>query len=62
MTTIALPVLCTGELKSRFSHSMAHNYVNGWLVDLIFNVPVKEFSVMLGQSHHFLGITSTIGE
>ena len=31
----------------------------GWLVDLILNVPVNIFSVMLGQSHRFLGITST---
>ena len=23
------------------------------LVDLIFNVPVNNFSVMLGRSHHF---------
>ena len=29
---------------------------------LIFNVPVNNFSVMLGRSHRFLGITSTIGE
>ena len=33
-----------------------------WLVDLILNVPVNNFSVMLGRSHHFLGITSTFGE
>ena len=24
MSTIALPVLCTGELKSRFTHDEAH--------------------------------------
>ena len=34
----------------------------GWLVALIFNVPVNNFSVMLGRSQHFLGITSTFGE
>ena len=34
----------------------------GWLVDLIFNVPVNNFSVMLGRNHHFLGITSTFEE
>ena len=34
----------------------------GWLVDLIFKVPVNNFSVMLGRSHQFLGITSTFGE
>ena len=31
------------------------------LVVLILNVPVNNFSVMLGRSHHFLGITSTFG-
>ena len=31
----------------------------GWLVDLILNVLVNNFSVMLGRSHRFLGITST---
>ena len=31
------------------------------LVYLMFNVPVNNFSVMLGRSHHFLGITSTFG-
>ena len=36
---------------------------NSWLVGrLIFNVPVNTFSVMLGRSHRFLGITSTFGE
>ena len=25
----------------------------------MLNIPVNNFSVMLGQSHHFLGITST---
>ena len=34
----------------------------GWLVDLIINVPVNKFSVMLGRSHRFLGITNTFGE
>ena len=29
---------------------------------LRFNVPVNNFSVMSGQSHRFLGITSTFGE
>ena len=29
------------------------------LVCLMLNVPVKNFSVMLGLSHSFLGITST---
>ena len=33
----------------------------GWLV-LMLNVPVNNFSVMFGQSHCFLGITSTFGE
>ena len=36
--------------------------VTGWLVDLIFNVPVNNFSVMLGRSQGFLGIISTFGE
>ena len=31
----------------------------GWLVDMILSVPVNNFSVMLGRSHRFLGITST---
>ena len=34
----------------------------GWLDDFILNVRVNNFSVMLGRSHHFLGITSTLGE
>ena len=34
----------------------------GWLVGwLILNAPVNIFSVMLGRSHRFLGITSTFG-
>ena len=32
------------------------------LVDLILNVPVNSFSVMMGRSQRFLGITSTFGE
>ena len=34
-------------------------FVACWLVDLILNVPVNNFSLMLGRSHRFLGITST---
>ena len=30
-----------------------------WFVCLMLNIPVNNFSVMLGQSHRFLGITST---
>ena len=34
----------------------------GWFwFGLMLNVPVNNFSVMLGQSHHFLGIASTQG-
>ena len=32
------------------------------LVHLILNVPVNNFTVMLGRGHRFLGITSTFGE
>ena len=32
------------------------------LVHLILNVPVNNFSVVLGQGHRFLGITNTFGE
>ena len=32
------------------------------LVHLILNVPVTNFTVMLGRGHRFLGITSTFGE
>ena len=32
------------------------------LVHLILNVPVNNFTVILGQGHRFLGITSTFGE
>ena len=28
---------------------------------LMLNIPVNNFSVMLGRSHRFLGITSTFG-
>ena len=31
------------------------------LFGLMLNVPVNNFSVMLGRSHRFLGITSTLG-
>ena len=30
-------------------------------VSYLLNVPVHNFSVMSGWSHHFLGITSTLG-
>ena len=30
--------------------------------ELVLNVPVNDFSVMLGRSHRSLGITSTFGE
>ena len=32
-----------------------------FLVCLKLNVPVNNFSVMLGRSHRFLGISSTLG-
>ena len=32
---------------------------NGFWFGLMFKVPVNNFSVMLGRSHRFLGITST---
>ena len=32
------------------------------LVNLILNVPVNNFTVMLGRGRRFLGITSTFGE
>ena len=32
---------------------------NGYWFGLVLNVPVNNFSVMLGRSHRFLGITST---
>ena len=31
------------------------------LVCLMLNIPVNNFSIMLGRSHRFLGITSTFG-
>ena len=33
-----------------------------FLVHLILNVRVNNFTVMLGRGHRFLGITSTFGE
>ena len=33
-----------------------------FLVCLKLNVPVNNFSVMLGRSHRFLGITSTLAQ
>ena len=33
-----------------------------WLVGLQFDVPVNNFSVMLGRSHRFLGIYQYLGE
>ena len=39
-------------------HRRRHKF---WFV-LMFNVPVNNFSVLLGLSHRFLGITSTFRE
>ena len=50
-----------GQVSSKFA-AAKNGQVSSWLVDLILNVPVNNFSVMLGRSHHFLGITSTFGE
>ena len=41
---------------------MAEKVVWFWFwFGLMLNVPVSNFSVMLGRSHRFLGITSTFG-
>ena len=37
-------------------------YIISCLVHLILNVPVNNFTVMLGRGHNFLVITSTLGE
>ena len=64
-----------GNPHDRFSHDKAHmNLVTTKpvigtskqplfvLFVLRLNVPVNNFSVMSGQCHRFLGITSTFGE
>ena len=47
----AIPTaFCVGSTRSK--------EVGFWF-GLVFNVPVNNFSVMLGRSHRFLSITST---
>ena len=45
-----------------FSMNWLNNCINAlvWFV-LMLNILVNNFSVMLGQSHRFVGITSTFG-
>ena len=51
---------CTGFKKSlHIAYAHLHNGSMFGLVFIRLNVPVNNFSVMLGRSHHFLGITST---
>ena len=44
------------------SHRKGRRYLSPFLLEIVFglmlNVPVNNFSVMLGRSHRFLGITS----
>ena len=44
-----------GNPEDKFSRDAAHFF----LFVLMLNVPVNNFSVILGRSHRFLGITST---
>ena len=46
-----------GFLKMTFTSRNLQTDV--WFVCLVLNVPVNNFSFMLGRSHRFLGITST---
>ena len=56
---------CNFKIQQR-SHTMTDinpNEVQIYIFFLfLFNVPVNNFSVMLRQSHLFLGVTSTFGE
>ena len=40
------------------SNSKSHT----WLVVLLLNIPVTNFSVMSGWRHYFLSVTRTLGE
>ena len=50
---------CTTKVCKRFVRS---HFPRGFVFVLRLNVPVNNFSVMSGRSHHFLGITRTLGE
>ena len=44
-----------------FSFCCLTRYFRRFWFGLMLNIPVNNFSVMLGRSHRFLGITSTFG-
>ena len=44
-----------------FEILLLYYFLEDFWFGLMLNVQVNNFSVMLGQSHHFLGITSTFG-
>ena len=49
---------CPENQNEKYSR-LYYKWLVGWL---ILNVPVNNFTVMLGRSHRFLGITSTFRE
>ena len=48
-------------IMKQTEETMKTDIVFVFLVCLKLNVPVNNFSVMLGRSHRFLGINSTLG-
>ena len=65
-----LAIVCLDQGMSRgiFTKSVPESMDGTWHIHnivfwfcLMLNVPVNNFSVMLGRSHCFLGITSTFG-
>ena len=53
-----------GQAESNMGHTFSKGHKKNitifhLLFVLMLNFPVNNFSVMLGQSHHFLGIIST---
>ena len=50
------------SLRIDEAYTASHGLDSGLIGWLILNVPVNNFSLMLGWNHRFLGITSTFGE
>ena len=49
------PPLCLGLVHTTFNRTVVKIFKGAWLVVLRLNVPVNNFSVISGRSHHFLG-------
>ena len=53
---------CHSSINPLVTKGLSHPYHLDDLVWLLFNIPVNNFSVMLGRSHCFLGIYQYFGE